>query len=84
MCRKVIKAVRFLLSISKLLPRQVRIRKLESVDYFQALGMFSESAASGRVLAVEECRHQFTWNKWNCSHSSVALFNDNAFPTGAP
>lgn len=47
---------------------------------FQAFGIFSESVAAGSSLAMEECRHQFQWDRWNCPKSSIALFNENALP----
>ncbi|NP_001161678.1 wingless-type MMTV integration site family, member 8 precursor [Saccoglossus kowalevskii] len=39
---------------------------------------FSQSVAAGAMHGMEECRHQFLWDRWNCPESSLPMFTQNA------
>ncbi|XP_014678401.1 PREDICTED: protein Wnt-8b-like [Priapulus caudatus] len=36
---------------------------------------FSASVAAGAQAGMEECQHQYQWEKWNCPRSSLPLYS---------
>ncbi|XP_020638432.3 protein Wnt-8a [Pogona vitticeps] len=38
---------------------------------------YSNSVAAGAQLGIEECKHQFSWERWNCPESALQLSTHN-------
>ncbi|GCB70419.1 protein Wnt-8-like [Scyliorhinus torazame] len=38
---------------------------------------YSSSVAAGAESGIDECKHQFTWDRWNCPESALQLSTHN-------
>ncbi|XP_053144463.1 protein Wnt-8a isoform X3 [Hemicordylus capensis] len=43
---------------------------------------YSSSVAAGAHLGIEECKHQFIWERWNCPESALQLSTHNKLRSG--
>uniref|UniRef100_A0AAU7E8Q9 Protein Wnt n=1 Tax=Terebratalia transversa TaxID=34513 RepID=A0AAU7E8Q9_TERTR len=41
--------------------------------------VYAESVAAGAQRGIEECQHQFKWDRWNCPQSSIPIFKHTSF-----
>ncbi|XP_070543957.1 protein Wnt-8b-like [Ptychodera flava] len=46
----------------------------------KAFEVFASTVAGGAQYGMEECRHQFVWDRWNCPQSALPMFTQNALP----
>lgn len=49
-----------------------QIKKLRRV-ILQAYLTYAKSVQAGAQRGIEECKHQFAWDKWNCPDSATQL-----------
>ncbi|XP_053144462.1 protein Wnt-8a isoform X2 [Hemicordylus capensis] len=59
-----------------------RVHLYKSVNNFLMTGpkaylTYSSSVAAGAHLGIEECKHQFIWERWNCPESALQLSTHN-------
>ncbi|XP_078577765.1 protein Wnt-8b-like isoform X1 [Branchiostoma floridae x Branchiostoma japonicum] len=47
---------------------------------FQASLTYASSVAAGAQTAMEECKHQFSWDRWNCTDNALSMFKPNTLP----
>lgn len=48
----------------------------------QAYLIYSSSVAAGAQSGIEECKHQFAWDRWNCPERALQLSTHSSLRSG--
>lgn len=47
--------------------------KYKTLPLLQAYLTYARSVQVGAQTGIEECKHQFAWDRWNCPDSATQL-----------